>query len=872
MELIVSHNNTDFDGLASMVGASKLYPAAVMVFAGKPTRQVSEFLALHKDALPIQEIKSINLEKVTKVIVVDTCSSSRLGSLARVVCSKQAEVHVYDHHPAEHGDIISRQGLISAVGATTSLLVELIQAQQLTLSPFEATILALGIYEDTGSLLFETTTVRDVRAVAHLLEAGANLKIVSQFMERPLSREQKSLLNLLLTSARHYLIKSTRVLITTASIEEFVAGLALLTHKIAEIENLDAIFAVVKMDDRVHIVARSKGKNLAVNEILQEFGGAGHPKAASATLKTVEVEPVISKLLTLLQDKVLPDVTAREIMSTPVNNIPVNTTMQQARDILLRYGHTGIPVVKNGQLAGIISRRDVDKALQHGLGHAQVTGYMSRQVITIKPDTPVNEIQELMIVHDIGRLPVVENGVLVGIVSRSDVLRTLHGQAVPVSQQLLNQRGIAQGQQVLRQMEDLPQPVRDLFRLVQEIGKEHGFKVYVVGGFVRDLLLGQPNLDIDLAVEGDGPAFARLLAEQLSARVQFHSRFGTATVTGPDGLCIDVVTARMEYYDYPAALPSVESSSLKQDLYRRDFTVNAMAIELDAERFGVLQDYYGGYRDLQQRLIRILHNLSLVDDPTRILRAVRFEQRFGFRIEHQTLSLIHKAITENLLLELSRERIKNELVLILQEPKSGQILQRLMDLGAWGQIAPAINVRDIASTFQAVEPARAFLQEFGLWQENSLWLVKLMLLLQNLDSQQAVQFLQQLKFERSIQNLAQQFLAARVALTGIYSLEGELKKGPVHNILAKTPREVVGALLTQPQLQAGIKEYLIAWAGARVLLTGKDLAAMGIPAGPVYAKLLSALWDARLEGRVTSREQEQALVISLLKEGDNGST
>jgi tRNA nucleotidyltransferase (CCA-adding enzyme) len=869
MELIVSHNTTDFDGLASMVAASKLYPSALMVLESKPTRQVREFLALHKDALPILDIKSVDLQKVTKIIVVDTCSSSRLGSLAKLVSSQQVEVHVYDHHPKSPNRIISQYELITTIGATTTLLVELIEAQKLAISPFEATVLALGIYEDTGSLLFEGTTVRDVRVVAYLLECGANLELISQFMERPLSTEQKSLLNLLLTSTRHYVIKNTRVVITTATTEEFIAGLALLTHKLSEIENPDVIFVVVKMDDRVHIVARSKGKSLAVNEVLQEFGGAGHPKAASATLKNAELESIIPKLLKLLNEKVLPEVTAREIMSTHVKSVPSTTTMEEARDILLHYGHTGIPVLEGCKLVGIISRRDIDKALNHRLGHSPVTGYMSRQVVCIEPSTSISEIQELMISHDIGRLPVLKDGILVGIISRSDVLRTLHGQAVPVSQQILNQRSVAQGQQVMNRMEELPLEVRDLFRLIQQLAKGQGFRVYVVGGFVRDLILNVPNLDVDLVVEGDAPEFARLLAEQLSAKLQIHPQFGTATVSAPNGMDIDVVTARMEYYDYPAALPTVEISSLKQDLFRRDFTINAMAVELDAEYFGILKDFYGGYRDLQQGLIRLLHNLSLVDDPTRILRAIRFETRFDFRLEEQTLALIHKAIQEKLLHKLSRERIKNELVLILKEAKSGQILERLADIGAAEQVVPGINLSKITAKFLQIEASQGFLAELGLWQESSIWQIKLLLLLQDSPLETALQIVQDLKFDRRTLNLTQQFLTTKTALTGIYSLEGELKKGILHSMLEKAPKEVVAALLSQPQLQAGIKDYLMAWGSAEVLLNGKDLVAMGIPPGPLFTKLLSALWDARLEGLVNSKEQEQALVMSLVKEAEN---
>ncbi len=865
MELILSHNNLDFDGLASMVAASRLHPGAVMAVTGKPAAQVREFLALHKDALPLLELKSVDLSEVTKVILVDTHSLSRAGTPAKLLSAHQLVIDVYDHHPSTPEDVKGEGELVEAVGANTTLMVELLQNHKLDISPFEATLLALGIYEDTGNLLFESTTARDASALSFLLAAGANLKVVGEFIERPMSRQQKSLLNTLLTAAQHYLIKGTRLLITTASVSDYIGGLAVLVHKISEIENLDLIFAVVKMDDRVHIVARGKGTNLAVNEVLVEFGGAGHAKAGSATVKNGDPVLIIQQILILLDERIVPEVRAREIMSTAVRSLPANSSISEARDMLLRYGHTGLPVVDGDLLAGIISRRDVDKAMQHLLGHAPVKGYMSRQVVSIEPDTPLSEIQELMISHDIGRLPVLDQGRLAGIISRSDVLRTLHGQAVPVNHQILRQRSRVQGREVLRLMEGLPLEVRDLFRLIQVLSREQGLKVYVVGGFVRDLLSGVPSLDVDLVVEGDGPGFAEVLGGALGTRVSFHPKFGTASMS-IDGLNLDVVTARSEYYPSPASLPTVEGSSLKQDLYRRDFTINAMAIELDGAEFGNLIDYYGGYRDLQQSEIRTLHNLSFVDDPTRLLRALRFEQRCGFHLEAQTQQLLQNAIGDMVLHRLSRDRLRNEFILVLQEASAGKILARLSGLKAWDQILPGVPAQDLENRVRQADSACAFMADIGLWPSGDLWQVRLLALLQGMEAEEAEEALQKLHFERRLMVLAREFLQAENALKGFLSWEGELKKGTVHRVLGRLPREVLAAVLTVPELKPWVQEYLTAWTKVRILVTGKDLKQMNIPPGPLYAKLLASLWDARLEGKVNNEAEEIGLIKTLIKE------
>ena len=223
------------------------------------------------------------------------------------------------------------------------------------------------------------------------------------------------------------------------------------------------------------------------------------------------------------------------------------------------------------------------------------------------------------------------------------------------------------------------------------LAQELGFKIYAVGGFVRDILLARPNLDIDLVVEGDGIRFARELAKVRQGRVKEHQKFKTAVVVFPDGQRIDVATARLEYYEYPTALPTVELSSIKLDLYRRDFTINALALNLTPGHFGQLMDFFGAQRDIKEKVIRVLHSLSFVEDPTRILRAVRFEQRFSFRIDGQTLKLIKNAVQLNLFAKLTGIRLAHELQIILGEENVLENLNRLQDLKLLAAIHPQLN-------------------------------------------------------------------------------------------------------------------------------------------------------------------------------------
>ncbi|MGE5843989.1 MAG: CCA tRNA nucleotidyltransferase [Syntrophaceae bacterium] len=229
--------------------------------------------------------------------------------------------------------------------------------------------------------------------------------------------------------------------------------------------------------------------------------------------------------------------------------------------------------------------------------------------------------------------------------------------------------------------ERLSPALQDVLLEAGTLAREMGYRAYIVGGAVRDVLMGLQSLDVDIVAEGEGIRFARSLAGRLRARVKSYERFGTATLTFPDGTKVDIATARTETYERPAALPRVTPGSIRDDMFRRDFTVNAMAVSLMPGDFGRLLDDFGGYRDIRQRRIRALHERSFIDDPTRIFRAVRFEKRLDFRIVRSTEQWIAEALSRPLLEELEDYRIATELRLILGEPDPAGMLRRLSDLG-----------------------------------------------------------------------------------------------------------------------------------------------------------------------------------------------
>jgi tRNA nucleotidyltransferase (CCA-adding enzyme) len=591
MEVILTHENTDFDALASLLGAWKLYPEFKPVLPRRLNRNLRHFLALYCDELPFVQVDDLPPGRpIERVILVDTQSLPQMKGM-----SAETKVQIIDHHALarelEPGMTYSGE----EIGATTTLLVEQISQARLTLSPIEATLLLLGIYEDTGSLSYPTTTPRDVRCAAWLLEQGARLEVANNFLHYPLSEEQRQLYDQLLENSQIHEFDGQTVVVATASVKGYVEEISTLAHKLRDLFEPEAIFVLVEMGDRIQMVARSSSETIDVADIAARFDGGGHSQASSAVIRGQDLAQVQAKLLELLRAHVKPAVTVREIMSYgAVHTLPPNTTVAEAAEMMRRYGHEGFPVVEEGQIVGILTRGQIDRALQLGFDNAPINLYMYKGEISVRPHDSLQKLQAVMMEHGLGQVPVVEGGEIIGIVTRTDLIKLWS--APP-------QR--SRRAEIARLIEEaLPAPLLRLIQKASQTAAQMDYSLYVVGGFVRDLLLGTPTLDLDLVVEGNAIALAKRLRKQVGGRVKSHDRFGTAKLILDEQVFpipyLDFVTARTEFYEHPTALPQVERSSIKQDLHRRDFTINTLAICLDPDRYGELLDFYGGEQDLKR--------------------------------------------------------------------------------------------------------------------------------------------------------------------------------------------------------------------------------------------------------------------------------
>lgn len=871
MDLIVSHTNADFDAFSSLVAAKKLYPDSKLLLPGSQQRAVREFLSLVKDEIHIEREKTCDLRGTRRLIIVDTRHKSRIGIAATLLSDSSVETHIYDHHPRSPGDIKADKDVFREVGATVSIIVDLLRKKKrVKFTPLEATIMLLAVYEETGSLTYRTTTGLDVDTVSFLLSKGANLQAISSYLNRKLTEEELAYLTALISSTRVLTVNGINVAIAKGAIHGFIGELGAIVRKLDDLENFPVLFVLFKIKDKLRVIARSRIKEVDVNSVLAHFGGGGHKSAASAKVGEADFETFEKKLINILHSSIKAKIFARDIMTSPVKIVTADKTITDAKKILKDSRLKGAPVMDKKRLIGVISARDIAKAMKNRYGHASVKGYMSRNVITVKQNAAICDMQKIMFDKGIGRLPVVENGKLLGIVTRTDILRSVH-------RDIFKKRSGAKRKHkssgISAKMEHtLPRQIVNILRQIGREAEKEAFKAYVVGGFVRDLLLGVTNLDVDIVVEGDATCFAKRIASLYGGSLVSYEKFGTATIfmDWPKGMrrpggCplrfkLDIATARKESYAKPAALPSVEFSSLKNDLQRRDFTINAMAASLNRASFGRLIDLFGGARDLENGIIKVLHDASFIDDPTRIFRAVRFEQRLGFTVDDYTERLIKHAMREGMFFKTQNQRIRDELMLMLEEEEPVRAVLRMKELDELRFIHKNMSVPEsIRSLFAGI---KSEFEKYGRDKNGpgraDLRVIYLFAILSGLAPGEIKDVCEKFVFRRTDRIKLLAFKKRGQKIRSALS-PARLSPSRIYRILRPLSREELIFQAARPGsalLRKRIRAFLTVYSKAKIKIGGKDLKKLGMKPGPLYSRILRKALYEKLDGKLKTKKDE----------------
>ncbi|MDR1920178.1 MAG: CBS domain-containing protein [Candidatus Adiutrix sp.] len=867
LTIITTHFNPDYDAVGSMVAARRLYPEALPIFPGGSDKNLRHFFIqslIHM--ISPSRAREVDLSRVKKLVLVDVRQPDRLGEIKRALENPGLEVHIYDHHPDAPGDLKGSVEVIEPVGATVTLLTELIARRpEVKLLPEEATMMAVGLYEDTGSFTFNSTTPRDYLAAAELLRRGADLNVVSQLTVHELTTEQLSLLNDLIASAETRQARGLSFVIATAQTENYIDDVAVLAHKMMEMMGLSILFVLVAMDNKVQLIIRSRLGTVDAAEIARKFGGGGHTAAAAASIKNMSLNEAKNALDHLLVEMLGRFYGARSLMVYPPITIGEKQTLAEAREILIKFSINVLLVVdREGRTIGFISEHNVSKALYHGLLDYPVGAFMNTEFASVSPEAGFAEVKEAIVDRKQRILPVVENERAVGVITRTDLLQVLSWEGAAENGGLAARTKASPSRRNLAAlMREKMEPA--MVALLEQMGAlaDRGeINLFAVGGCVRDLIMRKSCHDIDLTMDGDIDAFVQLVARiRKVVKVARHPRFKTATLITADGYTLDLSTTRREYYEHPGALPVVQNSSLRMDLYRRDFTINSLAMALNGGAFGELTDFYRGYQDIKEGFIRVLHNLSFVEDPTRAFRAVRFEARLGFRISKMTATLLEGAVANNFLASLDRRRLLHELKLILSEDDPGPAIKRLGDFGLLAYIHPGIVLRaDHPRLFTRVRRVRDWLTLTFPEKLDLAWLVYLMALTDQLKPQALTELAsslvmkkkegQMLALERPVcDSILTRYKKKTRAVkpSEAYRLFSDLSWPTILFVMAKTENEELS--------QAGAA-YLTAYRTARPLSSGQELMALGVAPGPAVRQALERLRLARLDGLVESRDDE----------------
>lgn len=887
MDLIVTHIGADFDALASVIVAKKLYPHAKAVLPGSPQKNVREFLSLWKDEFKLDTEKEIDLNIITRLIIVETRNATRIGRAAQILDKEEIKIHIFDHHPKTKADIKGEKEISANVGATVSLLVKILKKKKIPITAIEATLMALGIYEDTNSLTSQTTTRLDIDAVGFLFSQGGNLSVVSSYLKHELTQRQLSILSDLINKTEVVTINGVDIGISFLKAEGYIEDFALLVHKLIDIENFNVVFAFVEETaGTIHMVARSNLSYVNVAKVVSHFGGGGHAYAASAKIKGIGSKQVKLKLLNILKRNIKPKIYAEDIASTKVATVSPEQSVSEVRKLMKKFKVSGMPVIKKDKLVGIITEAGLAKAIRHGFGHSRIKGYMDIRPITITSKTPLHKIRRLMFEENIGHLSILKKGKLLGMVRRENLLKVVYHDLItstkaPRRKKIIVSPAVKNVSKKLKSC--LPRHIYNILRFIGRQADSLHYKAFCVGGFMRDLLLGVENFDIDIVVEKNAIRFGRILAKKLGGSLVIHKKFGTTTIVMPwkgkgkrgperkeEGFKIDIATARTEQYQYPAALPTVKFAPIKQDLYRRDFTINAMAVSINKKSFGDLIDFFSGQRDLKTKKIRVLHNLSFVEDPTRIFRAVRFEQRYNFKIEPHTEELIRTAVNLDMFGRTQKQRIRDEIILILSEDKPIKALLRMNQLHELRFIDPKLKLnKEMIKLFEAIE-------ETYIWYKLSFlkkrvidnWIIYFMGLVNSLTLNQVKSMCERFVFTKGDQK---RLISCKMVANKIDKLldrKNNMLPSQIYKYLQPLSYEVIlfiMAVTKTKEAKKRILSFFTKYNSTRLSITGADLKRIGLVPGPTYSKILDKTLYAKLDGKIKNKKDEIKLAKKLIK-------
>ncbi len=858
--VITTHRNMDLDALGAVVGLKKLYPDAEVVLPDTKGSDVVRLLKENPDILEFTEESAFS-GQVDRLMVADTDSLERIPETVRSGITEKTEIVVFDHHSRDFD--LPAEVHYKEAGSTSAIVSLLLKGKGLVPSPYEASVLLLGIYADTGSFTYPSTTPLDFVAAAYLMGVGATVSFVRRYLPGGLTDMEIDLLKTLKDNLKTVEVNGNLIGITYGRFDTYVGDVSHLISRLLEITGLPAVFGVVEVQGTTFLIGRSQSSKVDVSKLAEKFGGGGHPEAASASIKGKTVFEVLERLKAVLPEVVEPLKLARDVMTSPPITVSQSEPVSSARLVLMKNSINAAPVVdENGRLVGIVNRALLDRAVYMGLENETVSDVMERDFLTVSPDSPLSLVEEIIVERHQSFVPVVENGRPVGVITRTDLLLNVYRKELSeissfYEKRLSSSPHFRNVSELLRGA--LPENLYNLIRKIGEIADRENLNAYIVGGFVRDLILGRKNYDVDIVVEGDATLFAKQVAKELGAKVHTFDRFKTATLVFSDGTRIDMASARTEVYRAPGAFPEVDMAPLKKDLFRRDFTINTLAVKINASDFGRLIDFFGGLKDIKDRKIRVLHSLSFVEDPTRILRALRFATRYRFDLGRHTEKLLKMAVERKLFKTVEGQRIYHELKQIMLEENPLRVLLKMDRYGILKELFPGLNWNKQKKDL--FERVRKLVNWHRLTFPDSTVLYHLVyfgVLFFKEPMDRVRSYLLGLSFpEKEVGKLSRYLERSYHVFKNVKEVQIPSK---VVEFLEREDEEfLLFVSAVYPEIEGKVLNYMKDWRFVKPLVSGDDLKKLGLKPGPAFKNYLNKIKCAVIDGKLSRDDREEQL-------------
>ncbi len=894
MKIITTHQNPNFDSIAGVFAALLLNPDALAVLPKKLERVQKNFLTLHFRPGDFIYDDELNCDKVSGAVLICVKNAQRIAPVSKILNNPNIFLAIFDKSPAIKCEIQANSLIESESGSITSVICRRLFEAGIEISPLYATLFALGIHEITGSLLYPNTTENDISCLAELFKRGSNLKTINFFLkEDGLSNIQKSVLDELSKSKETIIINGTPVDFYFVENHKFIYKFDNIVQRIISSQKFDIAIFIARMGNSVHVLSRSNVENVDLGAIFSRSGGGGPKYAAHVTFTGIGLEEAYEKIKTALKKYMKPALMARDIMRPSVLFLNPGIIISEAEKIMFRYAYTAAPVTDGNKVIGFIRKIDIDRAVHHGLSHAPISGFLCREIIYSPPCEPFETVTEKIARSETKTILVGNENKITGIITANDVLNHIFTGGINKKNRLKRQLTPgrtdnntlipAGGIQTvststalsLKETYKIPleiyfsKPVIKFLKLVSRKAAELKVSAYIVGGIVRDMILKKSSADIDIVIEGISALdFIDNLVKDPAHILNRHERFKTATIAIPGLPKIDFTTARAEFYESPAALPDIFQGNLYQDLLRRDFTIYAMAVSLCPSSFGELIDYYGGFDDITKKRIKILHNLSFIEDPTRIFRAIRFKSRLNFKIEKHTADRIKEAIKFSPTNKIEPIRIFNELSHIFNELSVYETICEIDRYSLFDFISGDIIFTDIIK--KMIRSASKYLNKtarlFSQGPRPERTAIFFSILLLNLPIEKISKLLNKMNVSKKIRDIIKEIneylLTTKTEFEKIYEnknyeqIKTDIK---IYNLFKNHSPEFLLTLLSAIDNKFAYKaviRYIFELSNIKPTLNGDTLKKMGVPPGPAFKEILDTIAALKAAGYLKNHIEE----------------